>query len=116
MYTPSTYLFTDERNINYETAVFCPEDGYTYIVKTTDVPTESKRDDTIAVPDGEPMSTIEPDEAPRPDDDTDWQTRFFQLQTENDQLQAKAEHYKVLLERAMCVIAKMKKHQHANVA
>jgi len=62
------------------------------------------------------MSTIEPDEVPRPDDDTDWQTRFFQLQTENDQLQAKAEHYKVLLERAMCVIAKMKKQQHVNVA
>ena len=41
----------------------------------------------------EPMKKVE---SPRPDDGTDLQTRFFQLQMENDQLQAKVEHYKTV--------------------
>ena len=51
------------------------------------------------------------DESPRPGEDTDLQTRFFQLQMENDQLQAKVEHYKTLLDRAMRAIEKMKNDQ-----
>jgi hypothetical protein len=57
----------------------------------------------------------EMDESPYPDDDTDLQTRFFQLQMENDQLQAKTEHYRVLLDRAMRVIEKMKNDQRVSV-
>ena len=45
-------------------------------------------------------------EKPRPDSDTE--TRILQLLSENEQLEAKAEHYKALLERAMRVIEKMK--------
>jgi hypothetical protein len=59
------------------------------------------------------MKKIE--ESPCPDDFTDLQTRFFQLQMENDQLHAKAEHYKVLLERAMRVIERMKNDQRVCV-
>jgi hypothetical protein len=61
----------------------------------------------------EPMKKM--DECPCPDDDTDLQTRFFQLQMENDQLHARAEHYKTLLDRAMRVIAKMKDDQRVCV-
>jgi hypothetical protein len=61
----------------------------------------------------EPMKKM--DESPRPDDDTDLQTRFFQLQMENDQLQAKVEHYKTLLDRAMRVVEKMKNDQRVCV-
>jgi len=57
----------------------------------------------------EPMKKT--DALPHPDDDTDLQTRFFQLQMENDQLQAKVEHYKILLDRAMRVVEKMKNDQ-----
>ena len=57
----------------------------------------------------------ETDECPRPDDDTDLQTRFFQLQMENDQLQAKVEHYKHLLDRAMRAIEKLKSDQRVCV-
>jgi hypothetical protein len=49
------------------------------------------------------------------DDYTDLQTRFFQLQMTNDQLHAKAEHYKTLLDRAMLVIEKMKSDQRVCV-
>ena len=55
------------------------------------------------------------DEFPCPDDDTDLQTRFFQLQMEQDQLQAKVEQYKVLLDRAMRVIERMKNEQRVCV-
>ena len=61
----------------------------------------------------EPMSEM--DEPLDSDDDTDLQTRFFQLQMENDQLQARAEHYKVLLDRAMLVIERMKSDQRVCV-
>ena len=61
----------------------------------------------------EPMKDT--DEFPCPDDDTDLQTRFFQLQMENDQLQAKVEHYKTLLNRAMRVIERMKSEQRVCV-
>jgi hypothetical protein len=61
----------------------------------------------------EPMKEI--DESPYPDDDTDLQTRFFQLQMENDQLQAKTEQYKNLLDRAMLVIERMKNDQRVSV-
>jgi DNA polymerase-3 subunit beta len=49
------------------------------------------------------------DKSPCPDNDLE--TKVFQLLQENDQLQAKAEHYKALLERAMRVIEKMKAEQ-----
>jgi len=61
----------------------------------------------------EPMKDT--DECPCPDDFTDLQTRFFQLQMEHDQLQAKVEHYKILLDRAMRVIAKLKDDQRVCV-
>ena len=60
-----------------------------------------------------PMKKV--DESPRPDDDTDLQTRFFQLQMENDQLQAKVEQYKTLLDRAMRLIERMKNEQRVCV-
>jgi hypothetical protein len=47
------------------------------------------------------------DDFPHHDDDTDLQTRFFQLQTENNELQAKVAHYKTLLDRAMLVIERL---------
>ena len=47
-----------------------------------------------------------PAEKPRSESDTE--TQMLQLLSENEQLQAKAEHYKALLERAMRVIEKMK--------
>jgi len=47
--------------------------------------------------------------------DNDLETKVFQLLQENDQLQAKAEHYKVLLDRAMRVIAKMQHEQRVCV-
>ena len=61
----------------------------------------------------EPMKKVV--ETPCTDDDTDLQTRFFQLQMENDQLQAKVEHYKTLLDRVMRVIEKMKNDQRVCV-
>jgi DNA polymerase-3 subunit beta len=57
----------------------------------------------------EPMNDV--DEFPCPDVDTDLQTRFFQLQMEHDQLQAKVEYYKLLLDRAMRAIERMKSEQ-----
>jgi hypothetical protein len=63
----------------------------------------------------EEESMNDADEFPCPDDDTDLQKRFFQLQMKNDQLQAKAEHYRTLLDRAMRVIAKMKAEQRVCV-
>ena len=59
----------------------------------------------------EPMESIDEFPCPCPNDDTDLQTRFFQLQMEHDQLQAKAEHYRVLLDRALRVIERMKSDQ-----
>jgi len=47
--------------------------------------------------------------------DNDLETKVFQLSQENDQLQAKAEHYKVLLDRAMRVIEKMQHEQRVCV-
>jgi hypothetical protein len=61
---------------------------------TEPVSTEPEADTGIEVV-GKESTTEEPMkkvESPRPDDDTDLQTRFFQLQMENDQLQAKVEH------------------------
>ena len=61
----------------------------------------------------EPMKDT--DVFPCPDDFTDLQTRFFQLQMEHDQLQAKVEHYQLLLNRAMRVIERMKNEQRVCV-
>ena len=61
----------------------------------------------------EPMK--ETVEFTRSDDDTDLHTRFFQLQMESDQLHAKVEHYKRLLDRAMRLIEKMKNDQRVCV-
>ena len=55
------------------------------------------------------------DESPCPDDFADLQTRFFQLQMETDQLHAKVDHYKTLLDRAMLVIERMKNDQRVSV-
>jgi hypothetical protein len=63
----------------------------------------------------EEESMNDDDEFPRSDDDTDLQTKFFQLQMENDQLHAKIEHYKQLLDRSMRVIAKLKSEQRVCV-
>jgi len=52
-------------------------------------------------------------EAPIPDNDME--TKVFQLLHENDQLQAKAEHYKTLLDRAMRLIERMKSEQRTCV-
>jgi len=60
-----------------------------------------------------PMREI--DESPYSDDDTDLQTRFFQLQMEQDQLQAKVAHYKTLLDRAIRIIERMKNDQRVCV-
>ena len=56
----------------------------------------------------------EMDEPLDSDDDTDLQTRFFQLLSENEQLQAKAVHYKTLLDRAMRVIEKLQHEQRVS--
>ena len=48
----------------------------------------------------------EPAEKPHSDNNTEM--RILQLLSENEQLEAKAEHYKALLARAMRVIEKMK--------
>ena len=61
----------------------------------------------------EPMKDT--DECPCPNDFADLQTRFFQLQMANDQLQAKVEHYQLLLNRAMRVIERMKNDQRVCV-
>ena len=61
----------------------------------------------------EPMTNE--DECSCLDDDTDLQTRFFQLQMEHDQLQAKVADYKILLNRAMRVIERMKSDQRVCV-
>ena len=55
----------------------------------------------------EPMKNV--DEAPVPDNELE--TKVFQLLQENDQLHAKAEQYKVLLDRAMRVIESMRNDQ-----
>jgi hypothetical protein len=46
-----------------------------------------------------------------PHSDNELETKVFQLLQENDQLQAKVEHYQALLDRAMRVIGKMKADQ-----
>ena len=83
-------------------------------VENPETVTGTEVDDT-RVPDGENMK--EPDPCPDEDAaeyvdedaaDTDMETRLLQLMSANEQLQAKAAHYKILLERAMRVIAKMK--------
>jgi len=61
----------------------------------------------------EPMKDT--DESHCLDDYMDLQTRFFQLQMENDQLHAKVEHYQLLLNRAMRVIERMKNEQRVCV-
>jgi hypothetical protein len=53
------------------------------------------------------------DEAPIPDNDME--TKVFQLLQEKDQLQAKAEQYKMLLDRAMLVIERMRNDQRVCV-
>ena len=58
-----------------------------------------------------PMSEVD---EPLDSDDTDLQTRFFQLLSENEQLQAKAVHYKTLLDRAMRVIEKLQHEQRVS--
>jgi hypothetical protein len=55
------------------------------------------------------------DKCPCPDDYADLQTRFFQLQMELDQTQAKAVHYKTLLDRAMMLIERLKNDQRVCV-
>jgi len=45
------------------------------------------------------------------DSNREMETKLLSLMSENDQLQAKVEHYKALLERSMRVIEKMKRDQ-----
>jgi len=59
----------------------------------------------------EPMKNMEES----PVTDNDLETKVFRLLQENDQLQAKAEHYKVLLDRAMRVIERMQNTQRVCV-
>ena len=91
-----------------------PENGYTYLIKpqneSANAQSEEEPDAVMGVEvDGlaeeKPMTNSEEISA-CPVDVMD--TKMFQLISENEQLHAKAEHYKALLERAMRVIEKMK--------
>jgi hypothetical protein len=62
---------------------------------------------TVSTEKEESMDNV--DEAPRSDNELE--TKVFQFLQENDQLQAKVEHYKALLDRAMRVIEKLKAEQ-----
>jgi DNA polymerase-3 subunit beta len=81
-----------------------------------------KRDEpAIAEPEAdtgdEVVGKVSTEEAPMenmdesPCSDNELETKVFQLLQENDQLQAKVEHYQALLDRAMRVIGKMKADQ-----
>jgi hypothetical protein len=97
--------------------LFETDDGdYRYIVMPM------KRDEpAIAKPEAdtgdEVVGKVSTEEAPMenmdesPYSDNELETKVFQLLQENDQLQAKVEHYQALLDRAMRVIGKMKADQ-----
>ena len=104
----SVYLPADGK----KQAMIIPEEGYTYVV----LPAENwdyEEPETVTgvevdgqnLPEEESMK--KPEEVPPcPVDETE--TRILQLLSENEQLHARAEHYKALLVRAMRVIAKAK--------
>jgi len=104
------------------------DDNYRYVVMpmSRDETAKAKTTaDTNAKPEADTgrevigqVSTVEEqmkkvDEAPIPDNDMEMEV--FQLLQENDQLQAKVEHYRILLDRAMRAIERMKNEQRVCV-
>jgi len=119
----SLYLPTDAD----KPILIVPEDGYTYLIKPQNESARVQSDaddadedevDDVEEPDadtgvevaGQDLPVEEPMREPvkKPRSDSDSETRILQLLSENEQLEAKAEHYKALLARAMRVIEKMK--------
>ena len=109
----SLYLSTEEK----KPAMLCIQDGYTYIMSPSKVVEMEQPDaDTGAEIVGESQTKEEPMKKPvekssDSDSNREMETKLLSLMSENDQLQAKVEHYKALLERSMRGIEKIKRDQ-----
>ena len=109
----SLYFPTEEN----KPAMIRTQDDYCYVVMPSKVAEMEQPDADMGVeivgefqPKEEPMdeSIEKPGDS---DSDREMETKLLSLMSENDQLQAKVEHYKSLLERSMLVIEKMKRDQ-----